>query len=496
MSEEYAESQVSVIRSAIIEFLETMKQEKRALEQQIRERTENIRSQFLSSGSSQFSFTDIDDFSRQYKDEFLSFYRNNIHLKIVTFATGKIRHAIESALLDTGVIQEEWLNIFKTMEEQINQFDQMDGKIEEYEATITEQADMLDRMSDGATVHSDDFEKLQEEIDKSNQLLLEKDQEILNLTEGITRMENQTGALGQQMLENSMTIEDLQATIGEKDEEVSGLRSNLREVNETVSEIEILKEQLKQGQLRERELETQAGSASGELVDQLQKNLEKTRASVLELRRDIVSKNEDIHQLKLEKDEVGVKSKNRDDKMQAMTSELTTLKEDKINFEKNNEENLKLKEELKKKLGASKTKLDNALERLKASDASLLDVNAQLEKYEGKEAISSEEQTKINKELSDLKYQIKQTEDAINYFKNLIANDSKYKTLLYMDSIKKEIRIDDLANGVGLPVVILRNILIELSDAGLCNTRRDGRFIFVQSLISNKTPFTLETITN
>ena len=109
-------SEIRVVKQAVLGFVESMNSEKRMIEQQIREKTENVRTSVLGTGSSQFSYQDVDNLSRQYKDEFLSIYRNTIHLKIIANASGQIKQAIHEGLINADVVQQEWLEGFEALQ--------------------------------------------------------------------------------------------------------------------------------------------------------------------------------------------------------------------------------------------------------------------------------------------------------------------------------------------------------------------------------------------
>jgi DNA-binding transcriptional ArsR family regulator len=493
MAEQRTESQITVIRNAILDFLEVMKQEKREVEQQIRERTENLRSQFLASGASQFSYSDVDNFGRQYKDEFLDFYKNIMHLKLVASASGRIRVAVESALVDSGVVKEEWVKKFNSMEEQIAQYDDFQSKVEEYEGKILEQQELLNQLSEGASLHSEDYEVVQAQLAEKDQLLIEKDEEVMNLNEGMLRMENQANTLGQQMLSNTMMIEELQSTIGEKDDEITVLNNAIASYSENASETEVLREQLRQSQLREQELQTQVGSASSDIVDQLQGNLEKTRTEVLDIRRELVTKSEEIHQLKLEKEEFDVKTKRKDEQVQGLKEENRVFREEKSQVDQTITELKQSNSSLQEEKNKFTQELETTSSKLITVEQEYSQAKLQLDQFEGKQAISVEEQDKRVKEIEDLKLLIDQSDKAISYFKNILTNDIKFRTLLYLDSLSNEIRIDDLATGVGVPQETIHRALIELSNAGLCTTRKEGRFI-VALPGDTKSPLQLESL--
>ncbi|MHA2031309.1 MAG: hypothetical protein ACW99Q_18175, partial [Candidatus Kariarchaeaceae archaeon] len=220
MGEDVASSQVTIIRESILGFLNLMNNEKRNIEQQIRERNESIKSQFFAQGATQFSYTQVNDLGTQYRDDFLSFYQNSIQMKLLANSSIYIRKAIEYGFVNSGIVQEEWLEAFNNMQDQINSYENLANQLENTEESLRNEKDRVTQLEVGATLTKSDLAQFENMIAEKDQLIQEKEQEILNLSEGLSRMESQANNMGQNMLQNSMNIEDLQGVIGEKDAEI------------------------------------------------------------------------------------------------------------------------------------------------------------------------------------------------------------------------------------------------------------------------------------
>ncbi|MHA2502691.1 MAG: hypothetical protein ACXAE3_07470 [Candidatus Kariarchaeaceae archaeon] len=461
------DAEIQVIKQAILGFVGSMDSEKRKFEQQIRERSENVRSSVLGVGATQFSFQDVEGLSKQYKDEYLNIYRNTIHLNILSNGSRFIKTAIQQGLISAEIVQQEWLEGFEALQNQINQYQ-----------AIADRAEHLEEELGKSHVAAGDVSELQKMLQEKEQLLAEKDTEIVNLNEGMARMENQVNAMGQNLLDNQMTIEELQEAINDRDVQIQALRSQLSDASGSSAEMEVLQKQLQDAKERERDLQGQVSSAGSELVNQLQDNLEKTREQVLELRRDLVQKNEELHSMRLEQDEYSVKIKQHEDRMVELKEENTGLST------KTSELSQKLSEvtseytSITAELNAKSTELETTASKLEQKIEEVTNLQGQLEGYEGKVAMSAEEQERINKEMSDVRSQLGLYQSSINYLKGILGFDVKFKIMNVMSTMSEKVRIDDLSEAVEVPEKVVTRAAIELSDQGFIEMRKEGRFLF------------------
>ena len=326
MTETVASSQVTIIRESILGFLNLMNNEKRLMEQQIRERSEAIKSQFFSQGATQFSYAQVNDLGTHYKDEYLHFYQNSIHMSLLANSATFIRKAIEYGFINSGIIQEEWLSAFNSMQDQINKYESMVNQLDTTEQSLLDQTTKISQLEVGAQLSKTDHAHFENLIAEKDRTMKEKDQEILNLSEGLSRMESQANNMGQNMLQNSMTIEELQGVIGEKDIEINELQNKLQSTEASTSEFESLREQNQADQLKINDLESQLSSSSSNLVDQMQTNLTEAREELLKTRKELVDKNDEIYQIKLKNDETDTSSKRQKEIMETLENNYNQLK--------------------------------------------------------------------------------------------------------------------------------------------------------------------------
>ena len=114
----------------------------------------------------------------------------------------------------------------------------------------------------------------------------------------------------------------------------------------------------------------------------------------------------------------------------------------------------------------------------------------QLSQFEGKAAVSQEEQNKINQQVSEIDAQLSKANSTLDYFKKILVKDVKFKTLLFLDTIGEEVRLDNLAKGIVFSQETIQRAIIELAEDGLATTRKEGRFVYV-SKGAHESPFSL-----
>lgn len=491
MAEDFSSSQVTIIRESILGYLNLMNKEKRNIEQQIRERNEAIKSQFFSQGATQFSYAQVNDLGTQYRDDFLNFYQNSIHMKLLANSSIHIRKAIEYGYLNSGIVQEEWLEAFNTMQDQINSYENMANRLETTQDSLKSEKDRVSQLEVGATISQTDLAHFENLIADKDSIIQEKEQELLNLSEGLSRMESQANSMGQNMLQNSMNIEDLQGVIGEKDAEINELQIKLKSTSLEASELEPLRDQLRTSQLRINELESQVSSASDDLMDQVQDNLSQAREELLKTRKELVEKNDEIYQVKLDRDEVESKFKRQRETMDTLETSTTQLLTEKESRESEVAELTKNRNELSKNYEASTIELKGLKEGFATMETDLTDANERLTQFEGKATVTEEEQLKFDQQISEMQQQLSKSNSTFEYFKKILSKDVKFKTLIFLDSIGEEVRLDNLSKGISSPQETVQRAIIELSESGFANFRKEGRFVYV-SKGAHESPFSLE----
>lgn len=492
MSADVNESPITVVRTAVLEFLEEMKKNRRLVEQEIRDQTDAVLTSFFNQGLSQFSRTDIQEFNKKHREAFIDYYKNTIYLRIISNASAKIRSAIEEGFNNPGIIQDEWMKGISDVQNQLSHMQELAESVQEYKKKIDEQSQIISELSSTSTMSSSDLELYQNALEERDNLIIERDQiirekdtEIQNLTQGLQHMEEQSNNLGQSLLEYNMNIEELQEGINNRDETIEDLKAQLKSNTSSSQEVEILKTQLAESEATIRRLQQEVSTGGGDLVNELQETLEKTRSQLLEIRREIVQKNDKIHDLELNKDELEIQNKNTKEKLETNSVMVKELKTEIQGIKTTNDE---LKSELEK----SKSIIDTTQSKIEKLQTDLDLATEKLETYEGKVSISAEEKDKISSQVSTLKEKMKDNENSLGYLTDLVKSDIKFRVLFFLQTLDAETRIDSLAQGVGVPVNVVHRILVELSKEDQVKTRKDGRYIFAEATAKNS-PFALVT---
>ncbi|MCY3410884.1 MAG: hypothetical protein INQ03_04520 [Candidatus Heimdallarchaeota archaeon] len=490
MASEDTESPITVVRNAVLEFLEEMNKNRRLVEQEIRDRTDAVLTQFFNQGLVQYARSDIQDFNRRHREAFLEYYRNIIFLRVIAEASKQIRVAIEEGFNNPQVIQDEWMKGINEVKGQLVHMNELMETVQNYKQKIDEQQALIAELSSSSSMSSSDLELYQKALEERDdlirerdQIILEKDNEIQNLTQGLQHMEDQSNNLGQTLLEYNMNIEELQETINDRDVKIEQLQQALRDQSTSGNEVEALRNQLQEAENTIRKLEQRVSTASAELVTELQDSLEKTRSQVLELRREIVQKNDRIHNMEVEKEELLIENKSTKEKLKTAQ---TQFKETENLYSALQETFNTLNSDIEK-YGQKSRNLETELQKTKSE---LKEATDKLLQYEGKESISAEEKEKISSHVTTLEKQMVENKTSLEYLTKLLGNDIKFKTLFFLQSISGEMRIDNLAQGVGVPVNIIHRVLIELNKEKLVNTRKDGRYLFAE-VVDRNSPFLL-----
>lgn len=468
-----ADSPIGVLRDIVIDFINNMSQEKAMIEQQIRDKSEEIRTQYTQMGQSTFSFADFDNLARGYKDFFVNYYRNTIHLKLIAMATRKMKEGMEQGFAQAEIIREEVLMEFQKLQSIASEKGEIDARSEDLEKELLNQTEYY------SDLQSENL-RLQNEIQVLRAEASEKSSEYENLSSSMLQMENQLNILGQQMLESNTEIEDLQTALAEKDNEIAILRSQAGSRGALEQEIESLKGTIQEMTKRENELLANQSTTSNELFEQLQQELEKTRNELYQMKGERVERNEEIRRLKLELEEtliqMGVLTSFKDEtenEMKKNREKIQTLEVEKEDF--------RVKyENYHSKAGEHEAKLNEALGELNKTKGELATANEALKTYEGKVSLSEEVKEGYEKSL--------------DYFKKILSYDPKFRALAILDGVESEMQLKDLAIALGLPNEIVHRCLVELADAGYVSLRRDGKLTFAKTNNQLSSPFSLQTI--
>lgn len=124
-------------------------------------------------------------------------------------------------------------------------------------------------------------------------------------------------------------------------------------------------------------------------------------------------------------------------------------------------------------------------------DSDLTTAKTKLAQFEGKATVTEEEQQRFNQQITEMQQQLVKANLTFEYLKKILSKDVKFKTLIFLDSIGEEVRLDNLSKGVGFPQDTVQRVIIELSEGGFASSRKEGRFVYV-SKGAHESPFSLE----
>ncbi|RMG32012.1 MAG: hypothetical protein D6732_13960 [Methanobacteriota archaeon] len=471
-------SNISIIRESVLEFLTKMMNEKMNVESQIREKTEEIKTEFTQMGKSSYTYGDISDLSAKYRDFFLEFYKNSIHMRLVATASHYIREGIESAFVKADLVKEEVLREFQRLQEIISEQMEKDARLTDYERQLMNQTETY------SDLQSENI-RLNNEITALRAELNQKNEEIENLSLTLKQMEDQVNVLGSRMLESSGDMEEMQMALAERDNIIAHLRNENRQALEKLQEMEQLRQTIKELTERERELLSRQSSVSNEFIEDLQKKYENAQNELFALKSKEVESREEIRRMKLDLEGKQLQIQQLEEENSTLKSQVENLKTKIQSLEKENlelrkkiEENQNVSEELKKLNSRVALELENAKEKLK--------------QYEGKVSLSQEEKEQMEAELKDLRSKVTENEASLEYLKGLLIYDQKYRALAIIESLGTELRMRDLAKSLNLPLEIVHRVIIELADNGLIAVRRDGNVTYIRPIEEKRSPFSLE----
>ena len=467
------DSPISVVRDVVLEFMNGMLGERAEIEQRIREKAEEIRTQFSQLGQSTYSFADVDRLSQAYKETFVQFYKNSIHTRLVTYATRTIKEGIQRGYVNLDIIREEVFNEFRELQEIANVKGELDMRSEEMERTLLQQTESF------SDIQSENI-RLQNELQKLKQENSEKFAEFQNVATSMAQMENQINLLGQQLMETTSELDDTRDLYARKEAEVLRLQSELSFKTEIEGEVESLRAQVKELTRRENELLANQSTTSSEFLDQLQEELEKTREELYTIKAERVEKNEDLRRLKLDYDETKLKlthlegyKEKSDAELEELREQVQILTQDRDQLSVKNESNLE-------KIAEKDAKIEELSTQLADLQTKYDEANQLMDTFKGKITLSEEVKAGYEK--------------SIDYFKKILNYDPKFRALTILDSVDGEIQMDALAKALGLPSEIVHRSLVELADSGYITIRRDGTIVYAKSIDSSKSPFSLKDI--
>jgi chromosome segregation ATPase len=468
-----ANSPITLVRSLVIDFMNNMLQEKSVIEQQIKEKSEEIRTQFTQMGQSTFNFSDVDNLAKSYKDFYSNYYKNTVHLRVVAAAARKIREGIHQGLINADVIREEVLTEFRELQKIASEKGEMDLRSSGLEEELLHQTESY------SDLQSENM-RLQNELRQARGELAEKSAEFENLNASIMQMENQLNMVAQQMIDSKNEVEDLQTALAERDNEIAMLKSETKGKSALLTEIESYKQTIKDMTKRENELLASQSSTSDELFDQLQAELEKTRNELYKIKAERVERNEEVRKLKLELEETLINMSSLSNYKETAEETIKSSKEQADRYKTQKEEFETKYNHFKDQFTKKELDLNEIQSKYEEAKTKLEVAEANLKTFEGKVSLSEEAKEGYEKSLK--------------YFTQILNYDPKFRTLSVLDSFGTEMQLEDLAKSLSLPGEIVHKCLVELVDVGFINLRRDGNLTFAKSDDTKRSPIALSEI--
>lgn len=467
------DSSISVIRDIAIDFMNRMMNEKTEIVQMIKAKSEEIRSMFAQSGQSTFTFADVDAIMKEYKSFFVDFYENTIYLRLISQATHNLKEGIEEGYYKSGIIKEEVLTEYRRMQQQLSEKGSTDAMLTDFEQQLLNQTEQY------SDIQSENH-RMRNEINLLNDQLREKQTELENVQTSLKQLDAQLNTLGTQLLNANGELEEIQTAYHELTQQNEQYVAELKRKEDLEKELEEAKQMIRDLSLREQELMANQKITSSGFVDQLQEDLERARNELYALKAERVEKNEEYRRIKFELDEKQIAINHLSEYKESTSGQLTEskMKIDELTTEVTDLQKLydSTKETLEEKI-AEQAKLQSKIAEM---EEQIFSASEEIKTYRGKAVVSE-----------DI---LQSYTESLDYFKQILSYDPKFRVLTIIDSFKEEVQLKDISTATGLPAEIVHRSVVELADAGYINVRRDGALIFISVTESSRAPFALDKI--
>ena len=465
---EYADT-LKVIREVVLEFIKKMLGERNELEQIIREKTEDIKQKFVGQGQSTYSYADINRLTSSFKEFYINFYKNTIHLRIIKESSHAIRNGIYNGFSQLDIISQDIIDDLESLKEQS----------QETATSISNQKQIVDDLNLKAENLEQENKTLKQELNLTKteyESLQEKSSDI-----GPERIEldAQIKDISEELVESKREKTEFQVAIRERDAKILKLKSESAGKEEIEKEVTSLRDQIHEMNIREKNLMANQSASTEEFVNKLQQDLEKTREELYEKKSQEVKQKEEIRSIKLNYDENKLELnhlKTSEEQSRKFSDSLETKNESiTIELKQAQDENLILKE--KKEINAKE----------------LSTLTSKLEETAKKLQLAEEHVGEFSEKISVGEGAVDAFEKSISYFKTLISRDPKFRALTIIESLNSEILLKDLSISLGIPIEITLKYVIELSDLSLITTRRKGQLLYVKAMEKSQSPFSLKS---
>ena len=131
------DSPFKIVRTLIKKFLGEMRVIRGTSEEQAKARAEEIKSNSLSPGKSQYSVSEVDGIIRNFKGSYVDLLRD-IHLIVVTESTTKIRLGIEQGFIQGKLITQEMMDNLNKHKKEAEKVPVLTDKLKESDLKIDE----------------------------------------------------------------------------------------------------------------------------------------------------------------------------------------------------------------------------------------------------------------------------------------------------------------------------------------------------------------------
>ena len=380
MASAMADSPFKIVRDQLQKFLNEMRVLRVSAQEQVKAKAEEIKSQSLAPGKSQYSVSEVDAIIKNFKSSY-SQVLNDVHLMIVTEGTTKIRTAIEQGFVKGEFITEEMLDQLQRYKKESERIPSLEKERDELNSKV-------------------------KQLNKENALLqkeLAEAQAYIQNIEGKISELAETAAIPK--IDETL-IKERDEVIRDKDREIQKLtleKTNLQsEFNRIKIERDSYAKQIEELESKLRVIRSESASKEDQFFEELQKQLEKARLTIFNLRNQIAENEDTIRNQKID---ISQKA----NQIEALKIDLDHSKEE---INKLKEENTHLKNELK---------LIQEKMKEQESDTSKISELGELEKelkqqIEEKDKIIVEQQSKIEtleNQVTELQVQLKEKDSDI-----------------------------------------------------------------------------------
>lgn len=323
------DSPFQIIRKVVQKFLGEMRVVRSNTEEQAKAKAEEIKSNSLAPGKSQYSVSEVDNIVKEFKKNYVNLLRN-LHLLIVTESTTKIRQAVEQGFVNGGLITEEMLD-------QLGMYKERAERLPELEKKLKEQTTRNSEIEKEFANLKSESKNLKTTVAEMEAILQEKDAKITELVERTSTVEI-----------DSSVVEERDELLKEKERTIHKLNLEKNNIQSELSRVKIdrdsLASQVKELQTKVSSIRAEAVSKEDQLFEDLQKQLNKSRSTVFNLRNQLAEKEDTVRNQKID--------------IQTKSSQIESLKQQNDQYKKEIEEYMDITNRLKNELKLLKQKLE------------------------------------------------------------------------------------------------------------------------------------------